>query len=118
MVGAIAVAAVVQVLVALGLHAWGRWVARRRGGGRGWRRAAWAPLVAVVLSIFGMIVPAVMLVRAFDGIANVDPAMKATVLAENISAAMNATALFAVPSTLLYLASIVAFAIGSLMKPR
>ena len=76
------------------------------------------PLVAVALAIVGMIVSTVTLVRAFGAVATVDAADKARVLAENISEAMNFTALFAVPSTLLYGASIVAFSIGSLMRPR
>lgn len=116
-VGAIAVAAVLQLLFSLGLFAWGRWVARRHGG-RGWRRAAWMPLVAVALAIAGMIVSTVALVRAFGAVASVEAADRARVLAENISEAMNVTALFAVPSTLLYGASIVAFSIGSLLRPR
>lgn len=116
-VGMMAVAAVSQLLVSLALFAWGRWVARRRGG-TGWRRAAWMPIAALVLSVVGMVVSTVTLVAAFDAIATADPADKARQLAQHISEAMNATALFAVPSTLLYAASFVSFAIGSLLRPR
>lgn len=115
--GVIGVSAVLQLLFSVGLVAWGRWVARRHGSRR-WRVAAWMPLVAVGLAITGTVVSTLTLVSAFSSIQYVDPADRSRILADAISAAMNRTALFAVPSTLLYGTSIVAFAIGSLMRPR
>lgn len=116
-VAVVAAAAVSHLLVALGLFAWGRWVARRRGTA-GWRRAAWMPIVAMMLSIVGVVVSTVMLIGSFDEVANVDAANKARVLAQHISQTMNVTALFALPSALAYAASFVAFAVGSVLRPR
>ena len=66
-------AAGVQLLVSLGLYAWGRRVARRQGT-RGWRRAAWLPIVALGLSVAGASVSSVYFVRAFGAISSVDAA--------------------------------------------
>lgn len=116
-IGAVAGAVVTQLVVASALFAWGRWVARRHGS-PGWRRAAWMPLIALGLSFTGVLITSVLLVRAFGAIATVDPAQKASVLAQQISEAMNATAVFLVPSWLLYGASVVTFATGSILRPR
>jgi len=112
----VAGAIVVQLIFSLALFAWGRWVARRKGTA-GWRRAAWMPLVALVLAIAGVTASTLALLRSFQAIANADPAEKARLLAEHISEAMNATAFFAIPTVLLYLASVVAFFIGSVTRP-
>src|SRR5512142_1454235 len=82
-----------QALVFVGLHFWGRYVARRQGG-RWWKRASWMPLAAFVLSAIGVTLTTYWLVHSFRAIANVDPSMKATMLARGISNAMNCTALF------------------------
>lgn len=116
-IGVVAAAAVLQLLAALVLFAWGRWVARRRGSA-GWRRAAWMPIAAMVLSIVSVVVSTVMLVGAFDTVANVDAANKARVLAQHISETMNVMAFFALPSALLYAASFVSFAVGSVLRSR
>jgi len=111
------VAVAVQVLIALGLFAWARWVGRRRAS-VWWGRAAWLPLVALCLSLIGLCWSTVYIVRAFGAVADADPSQKATLLAANISEAMNCTALFAIPAWLLYLASLVASTVGSIMRPR
>lgn len=116
-IGVVAAAAVLQFLAALVLFAWGRWVARCRGSA-GWRRAAWMPVAALVLSIVGVVVSTAMLVGAFDTVADVDAANKSRVLAQHISEAMNVTAFFTLPSALLYAASFVSFAVGSVLRPR
>ena len=105
-----------QALVFVGLHFWGRYVARRQGG-RWWKRASWMPLVAFILSAIGVMLTTYFLVHAFRAITNVDPSMKATMLAQGISNAMNCTALFALPSWALFLASVIVFAVGSLKRP-
>jgi hypothetical protein len=116
MVFAVLAAIGFQALVTVGLHFWGRYVARRQGG-RWWKRASWMPLVAFVLSAVGVSLTTYFLVRAFRAITNVDPSQKATMLARGISNAMNCTALFAFPSWALFLASIVVFAVGSIKRP-
>ncbi len=109
-------AAGVQLLVSLGLYAWGRRVARRQGT-RPWRRAAWLPNVALGLSVAGASVSAFYVVRAFGAISRVDAAHKAHLLAEGISTAMNCAAAFALPSWALYVASVVVFTIGTVRRP-
>jgi hypothetical protein len=111
------VAALVQVAISVGLYGWGRHVARRQGGGW-WRWAASAPLVALVLSLIGVTWGVVGLVRAFGAVSRVDASMKATTLALAISEAMNCSALFVLPSWILYLGAVVIFIIGSLRQPR
>jgi len=105
-----------QALVTVGLHFWGRHVARRQGG-RWWRRAAWMPLGAFVLSVVGVALTAYWLAHSFRAIATVAPSMKTTMLARGISNAMNCTALFTFPSWALFLASVVVFAVGSFKRP-
>ncbi|MBW2732966.1 MAG: hypothetical protein JRH20_11290 [Deltaproteobacteria bacterium] len=111
----ILVGVLAQVLVTVLLYRWARAVAQRRGG-VWWQRASWLPLLALGLSIAGTLVSAVHLVRAFQAIATADPSMKATLLASNISEALTYTALLVLPSWLLYIASIVVSAMGSMMR--
>lgn len=117
LVASFACGALFQLCVALLLHAWGRWVARRRGGTRGWRFASWMPVGAFALSVLGIGLSSWMLVRAFDVLAGTSPAHKAEALSSAIADAMNVTAALVVPSWGLYLASVVAFLAGSVM-PR
>jgi hypothetical protein len=106
-----------QLVLALVLFAWGRWVARRQGG-TGWRRLAWVPLIAGGLALIGIAWSAVYILRAFDAVETGDASMKATLLAENISRALNTTVYFALPTWALYLTCIIAFFVGSLRRPR
>lgn len=117
MIGNIATAAVAHLLVALVLFRWGRWVARRHESAT-WRRAAWMPIVAVLLLIVGVVVSTLMLIGSFGAVAHADEANKAQVLAQHISEAMNVTAVFLLPSALIYAASLVAFTVGSLLRPH
>lgn len=116
-VSSIAVGVVIQLIVSLGMYAWARWVARRHGG-RAWRLASWMPLVALVLSVTGLVWSVTLLVRAFEATAAVNAADRATYLSEEISVAMNCAAIFALPSWALYLASLVTSFVGSVRKPR
>lgn len=115
-IASVAMAIAFHVVCALVLFAWGRWVARRRGTA-GWRRAAWMPIGALVTAAVGIVVSVFGLLRAFGAVASVDAADKARVLAQAISESMNAAVFFAIPSALLYVASLLAFAIGSLASP-
>jgi MotA/TolQ/ExbB proton channel family len=99
------------------LFAWGRSVANKRMG-RGWRLASYMPLIAVISSMLGFLLTVLGLLRAFSAVANVDPSEKASHLAAGISMAMWATAIGMGISVLLYVASIVTFAIGELTRPR
>src|SRR3954470_17247375 len=116
LLGQVVIAFVLQAAVSLGLWMWGRWIARRHAAAF-WRLAASAPLLALTLSLLGIGFSVVFLLRAFGAVASADPSMKATLLAKNISMAMNGAALFVLPSWLLYLGSLVAFAVGSLLRP-
>lgn len=109
------IAVLFQVLVTVLLYLWARSVARRRGG-VWWRRATWLPLAGLGLSITGVMVSTFYLVRAFQAVGSADPSMKATLLASNISEALNCTALFVLPTWLLYIASVVLSAVGSIMR--
>jgi hypothetical protein len=106
-----------QLVLALALFAWGRWVGRRQGGA-GWRRLAWVPLIAGGLALIGIAWSSVYIAQAFDAVEAADTSMKMTLLAENISRAMNCTACFALPTWALYLTCIIAFFVGSLRRPR
>lgn len=108
---------VVQVLIVAALHAWGRWVAARQGG-VAWRRATSMPWVALGLGSIGAAIGVGFAVRTFAAIGSVDPAEKATRLADGISRAMSYSAPFLLGSWALYLASLIAFLIGSVRAPR
>jgi hypothetical protein len=99
------------------LFLWGRWLARRRGG-PWWPRLAAMPLFGAGLAVVGIIVYVTIVARTFRAVAAADPAEKATLLAATISEAMNCSALFAIPSLLLYVASIIVFTVGSVLRPR
>ncbi|MBM4365976.1 MAG: MotA/TolQ/ExbB proton channel family protein [Deltaproteobacteria bacterium] len=103
---------IVQVAITAALFAWGRWVARRRGT-VAWARAAWLPVVAGALWLLGTGGTILGLVRAFARVAEVSPEQKAVALAAGIETAMWSTALFSIPSGVLYLVALVAFAVGS-----
>lgn len=107
----------VHVGIVVALYAWGRWVAARHGGAW-WQRASKLPLVAVASELLGVALTAVFLVHSFGALDRVDPSHKAEVLARSISNAMNAAAVFRGIAALLYLASVVVFAVGTLRKPR
>lgn len=113
----VAIAAGAHLLVAVVLFGWGRWVASRHGSAA-WRRAAWMPMVAVLLFIVGVIASTVMLIGSFGAVAQVDAANKAQVLAQHISEAMNVTAVFVLPSALIFAASCIAFTVGSILRPH
>jgi hypothetical protein len=108
--------AFLQAAVAVGLHIWGRWVAARQGG-RWWRRASFAPLVAFGLGLVGVVVGVLFLHQAFTA-SGTSAAMKAELLARGISRAMTWSACFFLPSWLLYLGGVVTFIVGSVRRPR
>lgn len=101
----------VQIGLSVALYMWGKSIARRRTGAF-WRRMAWVPLVALVMTLVGMFTTIWLLVQAFGAVATADPSMKATLLAKSISYAMNFTAILVVPAIALYIFSAVTFAIG------
>jgi hypothetical protein len=104
--------------VSLGLVYWGRQVAKRHPS-PAWRYASWMPIVALGLAALQYATTAYLIVRAFDRVATtVPPDEKARFLAEGISEAMNVGALFGIPSGLLYVGSLVAFTVGSIVRPR
>ncbi len=106
-----------QVVVSLGLFLWARRVARRQGG-VWWQRATWLPLVALGLGLIGAAASMALLTQAFDAVESTDAATKASALAEAISKTMTVTAIFAVPTWLLYAASVLISLFGSLRRPR
>ncbi|MGZ3423334.1 MAG: hypothetical protein ACXVEE_36065 [Polyangiales bacterium] len=108
---------VLQVLLTMALSAWGRWVARRRGGGRAWAWAPRAPWISFALLTAGLLVTVPMLLRAFEHTATVDAASRASALANGISRAMTVAALFFVPGYLVLIAFVIVCAIGSLRSP-
>lgn len=110
----IVVGVALQLVATAALAAWGRWVAQRMGGGPWWKWASRGPWGSFVLLTVGMGIGIAMLMRAFDATTTVDPARKATVLAEGISSAMNVSVLFFVPGYLLLFAAVVTFVVGSL----
>ena len=111
------VAFVVQLLVPLALAYWGRRVAARRGNTRAWRIASWLPLVALAASLLGIVGTILGLVQSFGAVASVEPASRATALADGISTAMIATAIGGVISIALYLVAITAFVYGTFARP-
>jgi hypothetical protein len=115
-VSEVVVGILVQIGVSIALWKWGQSVARRHPR-KFWQRSAWMPLIALVLSIVGLLTTITMLVKSFGAVAGADPAVKATVLAQGISEAMNWTAFLVLPAWGLYLASLVIFLVGTLKLP-
>ncbi len=111
-VGSVLFTLFVQAAITAGMFAWGRWVARRRGT-VAWARAAWLPVVAGGLWFLGTAGTILGLVRAFSQVADVPVERKAQALAAGIETAMWSTALLSIPSGVLYLVALVAFALGS-----
>ena len=111
-----AIGFLVNIAIPLALFAWGRSVANRRGG-RGWRVASYLPLVAALASLVGFFFTIVGLIGAFEAVSDTDAASRATVLSQGIATAMWATAIGMGLSIVLYVASIVVFAVGELTKP-
>lgn len=105
----------VQLLIALALVVWGRRTAVRRGGGLAWRIAAWAPMVAFVIAVAGIGVTVAGLITTFRSLGAVSPAQKQQLLSDGIAQAMAATAIAVPMAWLLFVGSVVMFAVGSSM---
>lgn len=106
----------VYVGTALGLTTWARAVAKRRGGGRGWKLAAWLPLLALVATALGMAGTVLGLVHAFGAVASTDPASRSALLAQGISEAMSATAFGVGTSAALFALSALISALGTFLR--
>jgi hypothetical protein len=104
----------VQAAISVALYFWGQSIAARRRS-RLWWWISFGPLLALLIATAGGIGTAVGIVRSFDAVNQVDPQQKAQVLASGISMAMNITAFTTVPSWLLYVASLVAFTLGTFL---
>jgi hypothetical protein len=113
-IATMAAAGGVQLLFTLGLSAWGRWVARRHGT-VGWRRAAMLPWIAFAFAAIGVASTAFFLLHGLSAMHSASD-RKAELLTNAIGNAMWSTVLTAIPAYALYLASIVAFVIGTLRK--
>lgn len=111
--GAFIGAGLVQAAITVALYMWGSTVAARRET-RIWWWARWMPILALILATVGVIGTVVQLVAAFDAASLAAPEQKAQELAESISGAMRWTLVTTVSSGVLYVASIVAFTIGTL----
>jgi len=107
-----------QIGIVAALAAWGRWVARRRGNGIGWQRAAKLPWIAFAFGTVGMLLGIYLIVDSFAAIANGDPSEKATRLAAGISRAMNWSAPPLFLSMAGYVGCVIAFLIGTLADQR
>lgn len=107
----------VHAAVAWSLHAWGRWVAERQSG-TGWRYAAVMPVGGFWLAMIGIVVSIFLLLITWRKVDHGDAADRATSLAEGVAMSLNLTATFAALSGALYVASLVAFAVGTLRRPR
>ena len=107
-------------LLALGaivaLVAWGRWVARRQGGGA-WSAAAWMPVVALLMHVGGGCIAGGMLAYAFDDVSSVAVEQRASALSSMISTTMTVSAVVWALATLLLVASIVVCTIGTVRAP-
>lgn len=109
-----------MLLLALGaivaLVVWGRWVARRQGGGA-WSAAAWMPVVALLMHVGGGCVASAMLAYAFEDVSSVAVEQRAAALASMISATMNMSAVVWGLAMLLLVASIVICTVGTVRAP-
>ena len=97
--------------VVAGLTFWAHRVATRRGGA--YRLAQVLPLLALLSTCLGVGVTAVSMMRAFNAVADAAAYERASLLAEDISMAMNATLCGLVLTVLLYLASVGVSAFGT-----
>ena len=104
----------VLAAVAVVLFVWGRWVGRRHPSSPWWRRAAWLPLIGLVLMLLGAAISAAHIMNALDAVAGADPSQKATLLAHNIARALEATTYLSIPATALFATSLLLSIIGSL----
>ncbi len=102
----------VPLLLVFGLFLWGRSVARKHDT-RGWRLAAWLPVVGLVVQHVGLLFTVLGLIQAFDAVSAAPPESRASQLASGIAHAMWATALGLGAALLIYLGCVVAFAIGT-----
>lgn len=107
-----------QAAFTVGLWIWGRRVAAKHGGSRAWRWAAWMPIAAMAVGFLGAVLTVVALVGEFTAIGDVPPAQRASVLSEGIARSMGAIAVAGPASLLLYVASVVVFAVGTAQGPR
>jgi len=109
-------AEIIPLLIVIGLFLWGRSVAAKHGT-RSWKLASWMPIAGIVVHHLGLVGTIVGLVHAFGAVASVAPEHRATQLSEGIATAMWATAIGVGLSLLLYIASVITFAIGSWTQP-
>jgi len=109
-------AELIPLLIVIGLFLWGRSVAAKHDT-RGWRLASWMPIAGIVVHHLGLVGTIVGLVHAFGAVASVAPEQRASQLSDGIATAMWATAFGVGLSLLLYLASVITFAIGSWTPP-
>lgn len=116
-VAIVVVAIAAQIGLVIALAVWGRRVARARGGGP-WNAVAWAPLVGLALQILGACVTAGLVVRTFSALASADAAERASALARGIAESMNVGAALGTVALLLYVASLVALVIGTVLSRR
>lgn len=107
--------ALVELVATVALAWWGARVGRIHGGA--WRHLVWLPIAGFALAVTGSLVAVVQLAGAFDAVADADPSQKAVLLAQGISRAMNALAVFLALSGLATLASLVGCAVGTLRAP-
>jgi hypothetical protein len=107
-----------QVCLVAALASWGSWVARRRGNGLWWRRAARLPWLALVIGLVGMIVGVSMLISTFGAIAKDHPADKATHLAQGISRAMMVSGPLQLLAIACHVGCAILFLVATLRAPR
>ncbi len=98
-----------QFAVSVVLWHWGR---RHRHRGAFFRLMSNAPLVALAFAGTGMLITFIIFLNTMVRVSHGDPSMKATLLAQGISTAMNRTARYAFPAAALYVASAVTFFVG------
>jgi hypothetical protein len=109
----------VGILVQIAIASLLRWVAlriARRRGGAFWRWAAYVPLLGLACAVFGAIVSSVILVHTLRAIQFADPSVKASLLAQGISEAMNCSVLFVLAALVSYVGSAITSLAGWLKK--
>ncbi|MBI4954532.1 MAG: hypothetical protein HY908_21080 [Myxococcales bacterium] len=100
--------AVLHGALALGLHLWGRWLARRRPGP--WsRRATWLPVVGLALVVAAV----VLLAAGAIELGSEEESAPPVAFARTLSSAVNVTSVFLVPAWLCYLVSLGALVVGT-----